>query len=280
MQQDSARSGTLLHDSDEDARRRREISVGMSDAPETGQAADASGATRAELESQPSFQPTVYGGVAYYYDGTQPAYYLGKCIRQLEEQKAQAWQGIAGTAAPGLGPVAGFMAIGTMIATFGLFGTSLAQLILGQSEPKQPGSLEIGVTNVSSSAVVLYSCSNIGKATVAKSLDPLGPGDSDTFLLRTPEAMQEGDGGLLSLAVTQGGVLIPVTLGYTLNRGGIWTFSATVDGKQSNLQQNLFLFAALFLADGPHPSFSFYTSGIASGSGRIGLTFYDLPSLP
>jgi hypothetical protein len=61
---------------------------------------------------------------------------------------------------------------------------------------------------------------------------------------------------------------------------GPGTFAATVDGKPSDLQQQLFLFAALFLADGPYPSFSFYTSGIASGSGRIGLTFYDLPNLP
>ncbi|HEU5382158.1 MAG TPA: hypothetical protein VFV38_42635 [Ktedonobacteraceae bacterium] len=248
--------------------------------------ADTSNALEDGANDQPLWLPTAHGKVGYSYSGQASSMYLAKAIKELQEKETQASHGGRRTAPPGMGPFAALMALGTMLATAGLFGTSLAQL-LQQTPQSQPGSLEIEVTNLSSSVVVLYQTSTFAnsKARVAKNLDPLGTGDSDTLLLNSPEPFQNSDGILLYFTVSQGGGGIQVNLLYQLGQwnqstGDAWTVETTVDAQASNFQQSSALFASLFQASSSaYPSFSLCTSVVASKNGRIGLTFCDLPQM-
>lgn len=218
-------------------------------------------------------------GTVMYQSGVFGADRAARAIRELQQRQSQILREAGQSTAPGIGPFAVLMGLGTMLATAGLFGTSLAQLLQGPQA--QPGSLEIEVTNLSSWPVVLYDTALDGKVESAKSIDPLGTGDGDTFLLYRPDPFQSGDGVVLRFLV--GGQApgigvsgIETQLLYHLSSQDSWNVQAIVDGQSSIVQSATSLFAANFEPTSSlDPNFGFYTSPITTKNGRIGLTFFD-----
>lgn len=197
-----------------------------------------------------------------------------KDIKYLEQRSTEA-------AAPG-SPAAIVAAFLAALGTLGLLGTSIAGLVK-EAKVASVSSVETEVTNLSSSAVVLttYDMNSTNRWRLAKAMDPLAPGESDSFVVTYPDKdVPFGAYFPLGLTVGNGAGSVPVQVTYQFAQTdfGPWTISYLVDGAGSWQYQALNLSGLTFQATAGTscPSFSLYATNIATSSGRLSVSIYDL----
>jgi hypothetical protein len=226
-----------------------------------------------KAEAGGSVEVETPNGAAYFYTASSVA-------GAMAAADAQAWaQAQSEVRAGPQIAVAAVVGALTALATAAGAGAAIASMVqVGEGGSSAPA-LEIQTTNLSSVPVVLYAYTP-SYSWIAKGMQPLSSGETDTFLLTNDGPFSGGQSQII-LNFIVGDILVAVTFAYVTSNvavPGRWTVQATVDGAASSFitdESTSQLYAATFEGNSPHPTFDFFMNSIETGSGQIDLTFYD-----
>lgn len=164
----------------------------------------------------------------------------------------------------------------TTIANVVGAAVSIAQMVRDADDESVLDTLEIDVINNTSQSIVLANYIP-SKCDVTQVVQPLLPTASDTFVITSGSVGTFNSTSALTLSFVIGSSANTIATNVALNyTGTAWTSTMTIDGSAGSAESEVELSGAQFLAENSgFPSFSVYTTPIATPSGKISLAFYD-----
>jgi hypothetical protein len=180
---------------------------------------------------------------------------------------------------PGAISPAGVAALATAaqaVVRAGQLGTMVAPMVNGMSS--STGQMEMTITNYSSMPVVPYDYSVSGGGDMSNVPDPLGTGESDSYLITSGSALT---GTNIRVDFLVGAGLSPKTIQFSVYlqypSGGPWTVGVVVDGEaQHNFPVAKQMLGFTFTGSNTTiPSFSAYVTPIETSNGILSLIICD-----
>lgn len=152
----------------------------------------------------------------------------------------------------------------------------IAGLVTDDDNDPILNTLEIEIVNNTSQSIVLFNYVPT-RCDVTQVAQPLLPTAADSFVLTsgTVGTFDSGSQCTLSFLIGSSTNTIETDLLFSYASQTAWAATMTIDGVSQPLGSNIQLGGAQFLGNTGFPSFSAYTTPIATPSGKITLAFYS-----
>ena len=200
------------------------------------------------------------------------------------------WANAGGDGAPEILPaIIPAIAVAAKVATVVSTGAEIASFFMGDKSEEDPQSLEVLVSNFSTSIIAPYQFtgSDLDTATVSDPLTVLGPGESDVFLI---SGLYKGEDSFdivkrfMVYGAAGDGLTNEIELEIEINYSSddddpTWELEITCDNADDDVdfEEEMTNEAMRFTANDPdaYPSFDLFVTRPNLSSGKMTISFFD-----